>query len=304
MIADSTKTSQPAGSKKKLGQPSAGEETASPYPDMELCQKMHRLTTATTPDMALLPVVFGQIAAEMENPSLYRKLRKSLYKDPRVPTDAAAKLTEEELVVMEKKHTAHLVELEAAVEEAKESAGDMEVMEARVAIARFAAKSLSEKEALGAYEKLLALPKVSSGKKIDALMESARVASFYGDTVKADELIDRADKMANDGGGGDWDRRNRLKVYRALQKLLHRDMEAASTLLLDCIATFSCSEVCSYKDFIVYAALTNVLHLPRPKLKTKVIDGPEILSVATDIPVVVRFVVVVVFHCQGDDSQH
>jgi 26S proteasome regulatory subunit N7 len=69
-------------------------------------------------------------------------------------------------------------------------------------------------------------------------------------------------------------------------------MEAASTLLLDCIATFSCSEVCSYKDFIVYTALTNILHLPRPQLKTKVIDGPEILSVAEDIPVVVSFFIV------------
>jgi len=66
------------------------------------------------------------------------------------------------------------------VEEAKESAGDMEVMDARVQVARFAAKSLTKDEALEAYKKLLELPKISSGKKIDALMESSRVASFYG----------------------------------------------------------------------------------------------------------------------------
>jgi 26S proteasome regulatory subunit N7 len=285
-MADSS-TAPKIKPKKKLGQPSAGEETASPFPDMELCQQIHRLTTESPRDAALEPQIFEQIAVEMENPSLYRKLRKTLYPEGTVPSVAAAKLSEADLVAMEEKHQKHLEELEAKVEEAKESAGDMEVMEARVAIARFAAKSLSEKQTIEAYQKLLDLPKVSSGKKIDALMESARVASFYGDTSKADDLIDRADKMANDGGGGDWDRRNRLKVYRALQKLLHRDMEAASALLLDCIATFSCSEVCSYKDFIVYTALTNILHLPRPQLKTKVIDGPEILSVAEDIPVVV-----------------
>jgi hypothetical protein len=283
-------------SKKKLGLPSAAEETASPFPDMDLCQKIHRLTTGSPRDAALESQVFEQIAVELENPSLYRKLRKTLYPEAMVPTQAAAKLSEDDLVAMEEKHQKHLEELEAEVEEAKESAGDMEVMEARVAVARFAAKSLPEKETLEAYQKLLDLPKVSSGKKIDSLMESARVASFYGDTAKADELIDRADKMANEGGGGDWDRRNRLKVYRALQKLLHRDMEAASALLLDCIATFSCNEICSYKDFIVYAALTNVLHLARPKLKTKVIDGPEILSVATDIPVVVRTGILVSLH--------
>jgi 26S proteasome regulatory subunit N7 len=65
----------------------------------------------------------------------------------------------------------------------------MEVMDARVAIARFAAKSLNEEEALAAYKKLLDLPKVSSGKKIDAMMESSRVASFYGDAKKTADFI-------------------------------------------------------------------------------------------------------------------
>lgn len=94
--------------------------------------------------------------------------------------------------------------------------------------------------------------------------------------------------MATEGSGGDWDRRNRLKVYRALSNLLARDVKESASLLVDCIATFSCNEICSYQDFIVYTILSNVLHIPRPLLKEKIIDGPEILSVATDIPVVVR----------------
>ena len=94
--------------------------------------------------------------------------------------------------------------------------------------------------------------------------------------------------MATEGSGGDWDRRNRLKVYRALSNLLARDIKESASLLVDCIATFSCNEICSYQDFIVYTILSNVLHIPRPLLKEKIIDGPEILSVATDIPIVVR----------------
>jgi 26S proteasome subunit RPN7 len=97
----------------------------------------------------------------------------------------------------------------------------------------------------------------------------------------------QAQQLATDGGGGDWDRRNRLKVYRGLQQLLERDTKGAAALLIDCIATFSCNEICSYRDFIVYATLSNLLHLPRPQLKAKILDGPEILSVATDIPAVV-----------------
>ena len=97
----------------------------------------------------------------------------------------------------------------------------------------------------------------------------------------------QAHKLTTEGSGGDWDRRNRLKVYRALSNLLNRDIKGAATLLIDCIATFSCNEICSYQDFIVYTILSNLLHVPRPLLKEKIIDGPEILSVAMEIPVVV-----------------
>lgn len=284
-----------ADKKKKTagGMASASEETASPYPNMDLCQKIHRLTSAvangSSIDAELEAEVFEKISVELENPSLYRKVRKALAES--MTSSSSATVTEEALKEMEKKNEAQLKELENAVEEARESAGDMEVMEARVEVARFAAKSLSEEETLATYQKLLELPKVSSGKKIDALMESARVASFYGDTAKADELIEKAHKMTQgQGGGGDWDRRNRLKVYRALQKLLHRDTAAASKLLLDCIATFSCNEICSYADFIGYAILTCMLHLPRPELKEKIIDGPEVLSVSAEIPMVVSIV--------------
>jgi 26S proteasome regulatory subunit N7 len=54
-----------------------------------------------------------------------------------------------------------------------------------------------------------------------------------------------------DGGGGDWDRRNRLKVYRGLARLLERDVKGAATLLIDCIATFSCNKICSYQKEIL-----------------------------------------------------
>jgi len=87
--------------------------------------------------------------------------------------------------------------------------------------------------------------------------------------------------------GGDWDRRNRLKVYNALCKLLNRDVKGAAGLLIDCISTFSCTELCSYNDFILYAALSNILYLPRTELKSKIVDGPEILSIKNEIPVVV-----------------
>ena len=79
-------------------------------------------------------------------------------------------------------------------------------------------------------------------------------------------------------------------MYKALSKLQTRDIKTAAELLVDCIATFSCTELCSYRDFVVYTILSSILYLPRTELKEKIIDGPEILTVATDIPVVFRLV--------------
>jgi 26S proteasome regulatory subunit N7 len=68
---------------------------------------------------------------------------------------------------------------------------------------------------------------------------------------------------------------------------LERDVKGAATLLIDCIATFACNEICSYQSFILYAIMSNLLDLKRPQIKEKLLDGPEVLSVANDIPEVV-----------------
>ena len=172
--------------KKKRGQPSASEETASPYPEMGLAQEIHKLTVRAFDDNEILEdaskkAVFEKIATELENPSLYKLLHSTV---------GGGSLSETALKETEDKNTQHLKELEQQVEEAKENSGDTEVMDARVAIARFAAKAFSKEEALKAYQDLLDLPKVSSGKKIDAMMESSRLASFYGDHSKSAAFID------------------------------------------------------------------------------------------------------------------
>lgn len=272
------------------GLPSASSETTAPYPKMDFCQKIHQLVSKSNNTIELQTEVFEKILTELENPSLYRRLKDKLYHstdDAMSINNEAAKATDDELNALDEKNQKYIKELLIKVDEAKESAGDMEVMDARVEIARFCAKSMSEHDTLDAYNNVITLAKISSGKKIDSLMECARITSFYNNIILTDEYIEKANKLANDGGGADWDRRNRLKIYRALQYILHRNMDLASKLLLDCIATFSCSEICNYTEFILYTVLTNLLHLPRTQLKEKIIDGPEIVSVATEIPIVV-----------------
>lgn len=44
------------------------------------------------------------------------------------------------------------------------------------------------------------------------------------------------------------------------------------------IATFTCTELCTYETFIYYAIVTNLLFLGRPQLKKSLVEGPEVLS--------------------------
>jgi len=214
------------------------------------------------------------------NPSLYRHLQSTLgYTSPNA-------LTEDNLNTLSSHHESILQTLNDAVTKAKDEAGDMEVLHAYMDIARYSARCSTKEKAIEAYEKVLELPKLSSGKKLDAHLDMARVCSFWGDYKKLKVVLEGASKaIAN---GGDWDRRNRLKAYQALSFLLVRDMESASKLLVEGIATFSCTELCDYPEFITYAIVTNLLYLKRTELKKSIIDGSEVLQVANDIPVVIQ----------------
>ncbi len=96
------------------------------------------------------------------------------------------------------------------------------------------------------------------------------------------EFLTEAKKFAD--LGGDWDRRNRLKVYEALTLLATRDFKSASSLFIDGISTFSCVEMCSYDQFIFYAVVICVVALPRTDLYKKIISNPQIISVIRTQP--------------------
>ncbi|KAI0743223.1 26S proteasome subunit RPN7-domain-containing protein [Irpex lacteus] len=84
--------------------------------------------------------------------------------------------------------------------------------------------------------------------------------------------------------GGDWDRRNRLKVYRGLHLLSIRQFKRGGELLLDALSTFTATELVSYNDFVAYTIISNVLTLNRPDLKKKLIGAPEVNQVLPELP--------------------
>ena len=68
------------------------------------------------------------------------------------------------------------------------------------------------------------------------IMLLARSDIAFGDWHAVKQQLDKAKKLCDEGG--DWERKNRLKVYEALFMMVTRDFKKAGELFLDSTATF------------------------------------------------------------------
>eukprot|EP00052_Salpingoeca_macrocollata_P004823 m.43757 g.43757 ORF g.43757 m.43757 type:complete len:383 (+) comp14477_c0_seq1:192-1340(+) len=125
---------------------------------------------------------------------------------------------------------------------------------------------------------------VSLGHRMDLIFYLIRLGLFHSDFDLVKRNLAKAEDLLNQGG--DWDRRNRLKVYRGVYCVAVRDFAAAAALFLDTVSTFTSTELMEYKEFVGYTVLCSVLALARPELKKKVVHGPEIQEVLHDLPLI------------------
>jgi 26S proteasome regulatory subunit N7 len=250
------------------------DENTKQVPNVELSNKIYTAEQRRKngkDDAALVASIVAEIK-EDSMAELYGPVHEKFGLTPDAAVQAA--MTSSNATAME--------ELDAKIADAVQNAGDSEVVDGMFAKARHLSKTGSWAAATAAYDDILKRAKLSSGKKIDATMEKARIAIFLLDFKQMKALLSEAKKLID--AGGDWDRRNRLKVYEALYLLASRDLLGASTLLLECVATFTCVELTSYNKFMAYTVLANVLHLPRVALKKGLIANPHVISVLRDIP--------------------
>lgn len=94
-------------------------------------------------------------------------------------------------------------------------------------------------------------------------MSSLRIKQSYAFLLLSCSLIEE---------GGDWDRRNRLKVYEGIYAMSTRSFAHATELCLEAVATFTSYELMSYQQFVRYTVLCAMLSVERPTLKEKVSD--------------------------------
>ena len=174
-----------------------------------------------------------------------------------------------------------LKSLDASIEDARENYGDTEVFERMCEKAQYYVQIGDRTLALETYDSI-PTKLSSSGQKVDIAMHKALMGFMFGDAKLVQQQIELA-KDLNEKGG-DWDRRNRLRVYEGMHCIMVRDFDRAAERLMDGIATYTCYEMFGYERFAFYTVLMAMHSLSRIALKKQVIDSPDILAVLRDIP--------------------
>jgi len=132
--------------------------------------------------------------------------------------------------------------------------------------------------------KNLALEKTPGlGSRIDIVLTIVRIGFFFNDNTLVTSNMAKAEKLIEEGG--DWDRRNRLKVYNGVHLISIRQFKHGGELLLDALSTFTATELLSYNDFVAITVIANTLSLKRVDLKKKLISAPEVNQVLPELPV-------------------
>lgn len=192
--------------------------------------------------------------------------------------DLASKLATENKEKIEK--------FDAAIKEAVEYFGETEIRETHLAKAEYLCQIGDKKAAKEAFD-VTTEKTVSLGQRLDIVLNLIRLGMFYSDKEMTEQNFEKAEELMDKGG--DWDRRNRLKVYKAVYATSSRDFKKASELFLDTVSTFTCNEMMTYRRFVELTVLVSMFTLTRHDLQEKVVKGPEIQQILHESPAVKGF---------------
>lgn len=253
------------------------EEGLAKVPKLDLAQFKYVLTKeATTPNP-------NKAATE----SVKEKLHAGIVLDNMTPfyqeccKDLGWSVDQSLLAKMKAANEEKLKELDTKIEDAEKNLGETEIRETNLEKAEYlsliGSKDLSLEQFRKTYEKTVTL-----GHKLDIVFHQIRLGFFWHDFDLIKRNLDKAKTLIEEGG--DWDRRNRLKVYLGLYSIMMRDFKTASTQFLDTVATFTSYELMDYETFVIYTIFSTVVALSRTDLIEKVTRNAEILEVLHGLP--------------------
>lgn len=203
-----------------------------------------------------------------------------LCKELKWPLDA------ELLSKMKKANEEELKRLDDVLDDAEKNLGESEIRDVMMAKAEYLIRIGDKEGALTAFRKTYDKT-VALGHRLDIVFYLLRIGLFYMDSDLITRNSEKAKSLIEEGG--DWDRRNRLKVYQGLYCVAIRDFKQAAELFLDTVSTFTSYELMDYKTFVTYTVYVCMIALKRPDLREKVIKGAEILEVLHSLPSVRQY---------------
>jgi len=261
------------------------EEGLAKIPDLKLAQWKFQLQSVQRfkNDQTVKEKIMTEIKQHSMAP-LYSIYCKDLH------WNVDAKLVEK----MEDDNKTKLAQLDEAIKDAEENLGESELREALLKKSEFFAIIGDKKAAIESVRKTNEKT-VGLGNRMDLVFLNIRIGLFFmdHDIIKAN--IEKAKEMLEEGG--DWDRRNRLKVYEGLYAMSVRDFKKSANLFLDAISTFTSYELMDYVTFVQYTVHISILALERSDLHKQVIKGSEILEVLHQIPQVNQYLMSL-YNCQ------
>jgi len=187
-----------------------------------------------------------------------------------------------------------ITKLDAAITDAEENFGESELRDALLKKAEFLAQIGEKDVAIEAVRKTNEKT-VGLGNRMDLVFLNIRIGLFFTDHEIIKANIAKAHQMLEEGG--DWDRRNRLKVYEGMYAMSVRNFSLAAKLFLDAISTFTSYELMDYVKFVEYTVWISILALDRSALHKEVIKGSEILEVLYQSPDVKKYLFSL-YNCQ------
>lgn len=168
---------------------------------------------------------------------------------------------------MKSENEAKLKELDSKIEDSEKNLGETEIRETNLAKAEYLSLIGDKEQSLSQFRKTNEKT-ATLGHRLDLVFHQIRIGFFYLDYDLISRNLEKAKSLIEEGG--DWDRRNRLKVYQGLHAVIMRDFKTAAARFLETVATFTSYELMDYSTFVIYTIFSTVVALPRPQIRDKV----------------------------------
>lgn len=186
-----------------------------------------------------------------------------------------------QIAKMNEENAQKIAELDAKIADSEKNLGEVDTLGFFIEKANFLCATSEKDEAVAVLRAIVART-AAVGTKIDAFFALVRLGFIFEDVPLLNEALESAASLMEKGG--DWDRRNRFKVYEGLSLLQKREFARAATLLSASLATFTSVGLVSFLQIAKYAIVSGIFSFSRAQLKAKIVNNPEIAEVLNELP--------------------